>query len=51
MLIRIISLVILFNISTIGTIFSVENNGFVYPKEKPSIFKKVIIKKKLPKTS
>ena len=51
MLIRIISLVILLNISTVGVIFSAENNGFIYPKKKPSIFKKTITKEKLLKSS
>ena len=46
MLIRIISLVILFNIINVKLIFSAENNVFIYPKDKPSIFKKNILKKK-----
>ena len=46
MLIRIISLVILLNIVNINLILSVENNEFIYPKEKPSIFKKNLLKKK-----
>ena len=46
MLIRIISLVILLNIINVKLLYSVENNEFIYPKDKPSIFKKNILKKK-----
>ena len=46
MLIRIISLVILFNVINSGLLYSAENADFIYPKKKPSIFKKVLLKKK-----
>ena len=47
MLIRIISLVILFVISKVTLVSTMENNDFIYPKNKPSIFKKNITKNKV----
>ena len=47
MLYRIISLVILFVTFHHSYLISVENNDFIYPKNKPSIFKKIPIKKPL----
>ena len=47
MLIRIISLVILFVISNATLVSALENNDFIYPKNKPSIFKKKITKNKV----
>ena len=47
MLIRIISLVILFMISKVTLVSTLENNDFIYPKNKPSIFKKKITKTKV----
>ena len=49
--IRIISLVILFNIINSEPIYSNDNNNFIYPKNKPSIFKKKIQNKDLIKSS
>jgi soluble lytic murein transglycosylase len=55
MLIRIISLVFLFTTLNLSTVLSDEKTEFVYPKDKPSVFKKIntskIVKKKntLPK--
>ena len=46
MLIRLISLVILFNLLYSGNSFSVDKKAFLYPKDKPSIFKNSILKKK-----
>ncbi len=47
MLIRIISLVILFLLLNISVLFPLENNDFIYPKEKPSVFKKKVDKNNL----
>ena len=44
MLIRKIRQVILFLLSNISILSSIENNGFIYPKEKPSVFKKKVDK-------
>ena len=41
MLIRLISLVFLFVFLKITSAFSEDNINFIYPKEKPSIFKKI----------
>ena len=55
MLIRIISLVFLFTALNLSTVLSDEKSQFIYPKDKPSVFKKIdksnIVKKKntLPK--
>ena len=49
--IRIISLVILFNIINSEPIYSNDNNNFIYPKNKPSIFKKKLQNKDLIKSS
>jgi soluble lytic murein transglycosylase len=48
MLIRLISLVFLFTLFNTGIVFSVENNDFIYPLNKPSVFKKAKIIKNLP---
>ena len=42
MLIRLISLVILFILSGKTFVFTTENTNFIYPKDKPSIFKKKV---------
>ena len=51
MLIRIISLVFLFTTLNLSTVLSDEKTQFVYPKDKPSVFKKIntskIVKKKI----
>ena len=47
MLIRLISLVFLFTFFNKGIVFSVENNDFIYPLDKPSVFKKAKIIKNL----
>ena len=39
MLIRIISLVILFTFASIATTINAEDTSFLYPKKKPSVFK------------
>ena len=44
--IRLISLVILFNLFCSGNSFSADTKAFIYPKDKPSIFKNAILKKK-----
>ena len=49
MLIRLISLVILLLVLKMPFSFSLEENIFIYPKEKPSIFKNTPIKKTLKK--
>ena len=41
MLIRIISLVILLTLANNKIVFSSENIDFIYPKNKPSVFKKI----------
>ena len=41
MLIRIISLVVLFVAISIPTFINAENTEFIYPKKKPSVFKKI----------
>ena len=41
MLIRIISLVVLFVAISIPTFINAENAQFIYPKKKPSVFKKI----------
>ena len=46
MLIRLISLVFLFTIANSKMAFSLENNEFIYPQKKPSIFKKIFPKQK-----
>ena len=46
MLIRLISLVILFITLQNSAVISVESNDFIYPKNKPSVFKKNINKLK-----
>ena len=48
MLIRLISLVILFIALQSSVVISVENNDFIYPKNKPSVFKKNLDKAKNP---
>ena len=48
MLIRLISLVILFITLQNSVVISVENNDFIYPKNKPSVFKKNLDKAKNP---
>ena len=41
MLIRIISLVFLLIYTTTSVVISAENNDFIYPLNKPSVFKKL----------
>ena len=41
MLIRIISLVFLFTTLNLSTVLSNEKMQFIYPKDKPSVFKKI----------
>ncbi len=47
MLIRIISLVILFINLNISNAFNAENNNFIYPQKKPSVFNKLNLKKNI----
>ena len=41
MLIRIISLLVLFVAISISTTINAEDGYFIYPKKKPSVFKKI----------
>ena len=47
MLIRLISLVILFYSINNGYFLHAENNTFIFPKDKPSVFKKIEVKNKI----
>ena len=47
MLIRLISLVILFINLNISNAFNAENNNFIYPQKKPSVFNKLNLKKNI----
>ena len=41
MLYRLISLVVLFNVINFTSLFTADNINFIYPKNKPSVFKKI----------